>query len=196
MSTPDARPPVLSVQTSPPSAQGRVRARSIESPTFYRDLTPLPSPIVGPPRTPSSHRLGPPPLPQPSSSVPSTRKPYGELTQSLPDPLHRELTRALSVRDPTLELFEAYEHRSLRKLKWKEVRLLGKGSFSRVVLAALIFPSLSSDDDDESEDFSGKELVAVKIVELAGAGGVSRERIESSLKREVDILKVSFLILC
>ncbi|KAK9370523.1 kinase-like domain-containing protein, partial [Lipomyces kononenkoae] len=31
--------------------------------------------------------------------------------------------------------------------------------------------------------------VAVKIVELASAGGASRERIESSLKREVDILK-------
>ncbi|KAK9314954.1 kinase-like domain-containing protein, partial [Lipomyces starkeyi] len=31
--------------------------------------------------------------------------------------------------------------------------------------------------------------VAVKIVELASAGGASRERIESGLKREVDILK-------
>ncbi|KAK9251461.1 kinase-like domain-containing protein [Lipomyces tetrasporus] len=32
-------------------------------------------------------------------------------------------------------------------------------------------------------------MVAVKIVELAGAGGASSERIESGLKREVDILK-------
>ncbi|KAK7202596.1 kinase-like domain-containing protein [Myxozyma melibiosi] len=232
MSTPATRPTALSVNTSVSSASslapasasvtptpslvapasGLARARSIDSPTFYRDLTPLPSPIVGPPRTPSTHRLGPPPLPPPSGVQARPRKPYGELTLNSQDPLQRELTRASSVREPTLEVFEAYEHRSLRKLRWKEVRLLGKGSFSRVVLARLILPSTSSSDDDDDdnddrktdrgdkskrkdkkesrlEQFRGKELVAVKIVELAGAGGASRERIESSLKREVDILQ-------
>ncbi|KAK9467557.1 kinase-like domain-containing protein [Lipomyces arxii] len=86
--------------------------------------------------------------------------------------------------DSASEVFEAYEDPALPKLRWREVRLLGKGTFSRVVLARLI-----ASPDNEIRYGESKELVAVKIVEITSAGGASRERIESGLKREVDILK-------
>ncbi|KAK9360366.1 kinase-like protein [Lipomyces starkeyi] len=117
------------------------------------------------------------------------------LTASVPagkdDPLKREQNLGEYAVAEHGEEFEAYEESSLRKLIWREVRPLGNGTFSRVVLAGIVTGSIYSDDDavEDEFDYDNNELVAVKIVELASAGGASRERIESGLKREVDILK-------
>ncbi|KAK9461895.1 kinase-like domain-containing protein [Lipomyces oligophaga] len=123
------------------------------------------------------------------SSVPGTIFPVQQKSvsvsgpdTSLNDPMKRELVRGRTLYD-TGEVFEAYEgtlSTNLRKVRWKEERLLGKGTFSRVVLARRVDPQESS---------GSEQLVAVKIVELSAAGGASRERIESGLKREVEILK-------
>ncbi|KAL1301470.1 hypothetical protein AAFC00_005718 [Neodothiora populina] len=90
--------------------------------------------------------------------------------------------------EPNVEYFHVRDARNpSRKRRWRAVRDLGQGTFSRVILAtsqrlppakAYIEPNLDS-----------SRLVAVKIVEHGPAGGADEERIEVSLKREVDILK-------
>jgi len=75
----------------------------------------------------------------------------------------------------------------LKKRKWRALRPLGHGTFSKVLLATSErLPRGTSYDD---ANLNHKKLVAIKIVEHGPAGGADEERIEVSLKREVDILK-------
>ena len=86
-------------------------------------------------------------------------------------------------------------HGHLRR--YKAIRLLGQGTFSRVFLAVR---QVDSGDDGvdysrESTNFAGvklrsQRLVAVKVVEHGPAGGADEQRIEISLEREVDIMKI------
>ena len=75
--------------------------------------------------------------------------------------------------------------KSKKKRHWVTVRLLGTGSFSRVLLATddLFKTGLPE------EELDPKSLVAVKVCEHGPAGGADEKRIEESLKREIDILK-------
>lgn len=73
------------------------------------------------------------------------------------------------------------------KRKWRSVRTLGQGTFSKVVLATS--QQLPSNTPYDEKHLDLRKLVAVKIVEHGPAGGADEERIEVSLKREVDILK-------
>ncbi|KAK1526093.1 uncharacterized protein CCOS01_08511 [Colletotrichum costaricense] len=94
------------------------------------------------------------------------------------------------------EYFEAYG-RDRKKRRWRAIKTLGQGTFSRVMLA-------TSQMDDGSEllrtDNSltpiskmspsfRKTLVAVKVCEHGPRGGASEERIEMSLKRELEIMQ-------
>ncbi|RPB22271.1 kinase-like protein [Terfezia boudieri ATCC MYA-4762] len=95
--------------------------------------------------------------------------------------------------------FEAYSVPGNELKRWKAIRLLGQGTFSKVMLATseenpqYHMDQAPSDDDRAEEDkdrgLDPRFLVAVKIVENSAAGGASRDRVESSLKRELDILK-------
>ena len=85
------------------------------------------------------------------------------------------------------EVYEAETVRDHKRKKWTEVCELGTGTFSRVVLA-------TSDHAVKHLPVGGRKpdlkcLVAVKIVQHGPAGGASEERIETSLKREIEILK-------
>ena len=83
-----------------------------------------------------------------------------------------------------------------RHRRYASVRSLGQGAFSRVFLAVE-----QTDTEDEaikhvqgSNELNAirnksRRLVAVKIVEHGPAGGADTERIEVSLKREIDIMK-------
>ena len=94
-----------------------------------------------------------------------------------------------------------YQARSIRnnKLKrWREIRKLGEGTFSTVMLATSeVSGGKDSADDPErnhrvspmESDLDPKSLVAVKICEHGPAGGADEKKIETSLKRELDILK-------
>ncbi|GJC88703.1 serine/threonine-protein kinase PRR1 [Colletotrichum liriopes] len=94
------------------------------------------------------------------------------------------------------EYFEAYDRRDRKKRRWRAVKTLGQGTFSRVMLAT----SRMEDDDDSvqadsltpisqlSQPFR-KTLVAVKVCEHGPRGGASEERIEMSLKRELEIMQ-------
>ncbi|KAL1986134.1 hypothetical protein VTN96DRAFT_6786 [Rasamsonia emersonii] len=94
---------------------------------------------------------------------------------------------------------EIYSVRSIRTKqprKYRKLRQLGQGTFSQVSLAVRIG---DDETDNASHDTEGthrrttskvpQKLVAVKIIEYGPAGGADEDRVEVSLKREVDILK-------
>ncbi|KAJ5669943.1 uncharacterized protein N7477_005306 [Penicillium maclennaniae] len=93
---------------------------------------------------------------------------------------------------------EIYSVKSIRTQQariYRKLRVLGQGTFSKVCLAARVEQvqtPLSPDLDglgDAAPPAATQRLVAVKIIEHGPAGGADEERLEVSLKREVDILK-------
>ena len=63
---------------------------------------------------------------------------------------------------------------------------MGQGTFSRVVLAT---SQLGEDGAAVEGEPDRKTLVAVKVLEHGPRGGASEDRIEMSLKRELEIMK-------
>lgn len=118
-------------------------------------------------------------LPTPPQSIRGVESGDSDTPLTLPS---REVD---SESDQTTEYFVADMLKDQTRRKWRAVRKLGQGTFSRVVLAALVG---TADGDGTGKD-DRKQLVAVKIVEHGPAGGASEERVESSLKRELDIMK-------
>ncbi|KAJ5613344.1 hypothetical protein N7510_006538 [Penicillium lagena] len=97
---------------------------------------------------------------------------------------------------------EIYSVRSIRTDQariYRKLRVLGQGTFSQVSLAARVeqghdiqfSPSTDGPADGPSDikPSMSQKLVAIKIIEHGPAGGADEERLEVSLKREVDILK-------
>ncbi|KAL2259118.1 hypothetical protein VTK26DRAFT_7327 [Humicola hyalothermophila] len=98
------------------------------------------------------------------------------------------------------EFFEAYGRYDKKRRRWRALRVLGQGTFSQVVLATSQISTSLSDDEDSSSGAtlftpeSGpprerRSLVAVKICEHGPQGGASEDRIEMSLKRELEIMQ-------
>ncbi|KAI0490331.1 kinase-like protein [Xylaria cf. heliscus] len=100
------------------------------------------------------------------------------------------------------EYFEARGRKDRKLRRWRAVKDLGEGTFSRVVLAT---SKMESQDTSESNgtqvgskgpptpmtasQLDRKTLVAIKICEHGPKGGASEDRIEMSLKRELDIMQ-------
>lgn len=75
-----------------------------------------------------------------------------------------------------------------KRRKFRQLRQLGQGTFSKVMLATR--EHITPHPTPEIEAYlDPHKLVAVKILEHGPAGGADEERIETSLKREVEILK-------
>lgn len=91
---------------------------------------------------------------------------------------------------PTISerVFEAYDA-NMKKSTWNELKMLGQGAFSRVFLGCPADRYLLPKYQGQSLDFK----VAIKIVDIEIEGNHlhSKERMESGLKREIEILKVS-----
>jgi protein-serine/threonine kinase len=94
------------------------------------------------------------------------------------------------------ELYSVKSIRTQQARMYRKLRVLGQGTFSKVCLAArveqLVQTPLSPDIDGPgvaAPQAATQKLVAVKIIEHGPAGGADEERLEVSLKREVDILK-------
>ncbi|OKL63474.1 hypothetical protein UA08_01799 [Talaromyces atroroseus] len=89
---------------------------------------------------------------------------------------------------------ETYFVRSIRTQqprKYRKLRQLGHGTFSQVSLAVRIPEDASGKDGHfRMPSLMSQKLVAVKIIEYGPAGGADEERVEVSLKREVEILKL------
>jgi len=102
------------------------------------------------------------------------------------------------------EYFDAFTRNDGKKRRWRGLKVLGEGTFSKVLLAT----SQTLEDDSIEEDgvfgtqmegilttspepkVDRKKLVAIKVCEHGPKGGASEERIEVSLKRELEIMKV------
>ncbi|KAI0015956.1 protein kinase-like protein [Xylariomycetidae sp. FL0641] len=100
------------------------------------------------------------------------------------------------------EYFEARGRFDGKLRRWRAVKELGQGTFSRVMLAT----SHTAAGDDETKnatpngrqpspvpqkdsELDRKSLVAIKVCEHGPKGGASEDRIEMSLKRELDIMQ-------
>lgn len=75
----------------------------------------------------------------------------------------------------------------MKKKLWRPVRQLGQGTFSKVYLATCERTAAKDPLDEKSLDL--RKLVAIKVVEHGPAGGADEERVELSLKREVEMLR-------
>jgi protein-serine/threonine kinase len=73
------------------------------------------------------------------------------------------------------------------KRLWRPVRQLGQGTFSKVYLATS--QKLPAKHSLEESMLDPRKLVAIKVVDHGPAGGADEERVELSLKREVEMLR-------
>ena len=106
---------------------------------------------------------------------------------------------------PRYEYFDAHTRDDSKRRRWRALKVLGQGTFSKVMLATSQIPE-EDDQIDENDMFAEqmdgiltpvqtepkidrKKLVAVKICEHGPKGGASEERVEMSLKRELEIMK-------
>jgi protein-serine/threonine kinase len=103
---------------------------------------------------------------------------------------------------PTYEFFEALDRNDQKLRRWRGIKDLGEGTFSRVVLATNKIDTeevnaksrIQTGSDCPSRPIKAsqldrKTLVAIKICEHGPKGGASEDRIEMSLKRELDIMQ-------
>lgn len=98
---------------------------------------------------------------------------------------------------PKTEIYNAESISTGNLRAYESLRVLGQGTFSKVYLAVrLVFDRKESVDyRQESTNMAGvrarsRRLVAVKVVEPGPAGGADAERIEVSLRREVELMKM------
>lgn len=87
-----------------------------------------------------------------------------------------------------------YEARTLRlgqKKRWQALRKLGKGEFSSVYLATSEILASDAEGNLSSNEakVDPKSLVAVKIAEHGPAGGADEQKVETSIRREVELMK-------
>ncbi|UKZ58061.1 hypothetical protein TrVGV298_011924 [Trichoderma virens] len=93
------------------------------------------------------------------------------------------------------EYFEAFDRHDRKRRRWRSVRTVGQGTFSRVVLATSQMDQpkhLSADLGSTTmtdPPLDRKTLVAIKVCEHGPQGGASEERVEMSLKRELEIMQ-------
>lgn len=81
------------------------------------------------------------------------------------------------------KVYEAYDKNQI-KSTWREVKALGRGAFSRVLLAV---PAKRFVRPEMQEECS-KHKVAIKIIDMA-TDAKSRERLQESLRREITVIK-------
>ncbi|KAL9603901.1 MAG: hypothetical protein Q9219_000839 [cf. Caloplaca sp. 3 TL-2023] len=121
--------------------------------------------------------------PTPPRSDRATEEPSVHQSRSLSPPVQVE-SSALTY---SARLLRTGEVKS-----WRAVRQLGKGTFSTVMLAtsqkgrSASFDSQSLTDEGRLEP---RSLVAVKVCEQGPAGGADEQKVELSLKRELEIMK-------
>lgn len=111
-------------------------------------------------------------------------------------------TSATPVKEnPRYEYFDAKGRKDGKLRRWRAVKSLGQGTFSRVVLATSQLAATEEEVELEGKVDTGlltpeppssldrKSLVAVKVCEHGPKGGASEDRVEMSLKRELEIMQ-------
>jgi protein-serine/threonine kinase len=141
--------------------------------------------------------------PMPRPPTPPSSRTGGESSDSDSSLSATVLRRA--HKKPRYEYFDAHSREDSKRRRWRALKILGQGTFSKVMLATSQMPE-QDDRIDENDVFGQpmdgilspveaepkidrKKLVAVKICEHGPKGGASEERVEMSLKRELEIMK-------
>nr|POE66205.1 serine/threonine-protein kinase prr1 [Quercus suber] len=75
-----------------------------------------------------------------------------------------------------------------KRRKFRQLRQLGQGTFSTVMLATRQHITAHPTPEIE-QTLDPHQLVAVKIIQNGPAGGADQQRVETSLRREVELLK-------
>jgi protein-serine/threonine kinase len=138
------------------------------------------------------------PIPRPPT--PPSSRTGGESSDSDSSLPTNSIPRAF--RKSRYEYFDAYTRGDAKRRRWRGLKILGQGTFSKVILAT---SQIQEDDRIDENDVFGshmdgvitpnetkidrKKLVAIKICEHGPKGGASEERVEMSLKRELEIMK-------
>ncbi|KAJ9192868.1 hypothetical protein DTO164E3_8014 [Paecilomyces variotii] len=120
-------------------------------------------------------------------AIPSARPPTPPRSTRDGFDSDNEPSGQVSATEQSGEIYSVRSVRSQQRRKYRKLRVLGQGTFSQVSLAARV-----ESDEMMAPDDAGRptqKLVAVKVIEYGPAGGADEERVEVSLKREVDILK-------
>ncbi|RKF75883.1 Serine/threonine protein kinase KIN1 [Golovinomyces cichoracearum] len=102
-----------------------------------------------------------------------------------------------------ISYFEAYVREDMKLKRWKGLEVIGEGVFSKVILATS--ENLDNDFDDKIYSVrepivnfgstsvlkrkKHKKLAAIKICDYGPKGGASEERVEISVKREIEFMK-------
>lgn len=114
-----------------------------------------------------------------------------------PSESSRDSTDATKPKESRFEYFQARTRGDNKLRRWRAISFLGQGTFSRVMLAT----SQADPNGGSRESSSGplspavdgsmdrKKLVAIKVCEHGPRGGASEERVEMSLKRELEIMQ-------
>ena len=108
-----------------------------------------------------------------------------------------ELERQPSSSPPSKVSIPAYYDavmvRTGRPKRWRALRQLGEGQFSKVMLATSAETDRSSAHQGlyAESNLDPTSLVAIKICEQGPAGGADEQKLEVSIRREVDILKAT-----
>ncbi|KAF2714698.1 kinase-like protein [Pleomassaria siparia CBS 279.74] len=89
--------------------------------------------------------------------------------------------------DDKIEYIAVRHGAQKNKKLWRPVRELGRGAFSKVYLATS--EKIAAKDPLDETILDPRKLVAIKVVEHGPAGGADEERVELSLKREVEMLR-------
>ncbi|KAL8800634.1 MAG: hypothetical protein Q9182_005047 [Xanthomendoza sp. 2 TL-2023] len=114
-----------------------------------------------------------------------------EATEDSSEIINRSLSPPFQPQPQALT-YNARVLRTGKEKSWRAIRQLGKGTFSTVMLATSEDVKHASFDGHSLADetvLDPKSLVAVKICEQGPAGGADEQKVELSLKRELEIMK-------
>lgn len=90
---------------------------------------------------------------------------------------------------PQTPTYDVISIRTQQPRRYRMLRKLGQGTFSKVVLAMRDDLGGNISSTSGGSKLLSSRLVAIKVVEYGPAGGANKERVETSLSREVEILK-------
>lgn len=87
--------------------------------------------------------------------------------------------------------YEATSIRSGKTKRWRAIRQLGEGQFSKVILATKepLDSAIGLNANDFEKSLDPHSLVAVKICHHGPAGGADEKSVEVSIKRELNLMK-------
>ncbi|KAI9734090.1 MAG: hypothetical protein M1818_007028 [Claussenomyces sp. TS43310] len=141
------------------------------------------------------------PVPQPPT--PPSSRTGGESSDSDSSLSHTKSHPPRIEKRARFEYFDACTIGDQKKRRWRALKSLGEGTFSKVLLATSQLTETDGriDEDDRigqepngmeiepERQIERKKLVAIKICEHGPKGGASEERVEMSLKRELEIMR-------